>query len=367
MIHYSKFKEGSIQGRYINMDSIQKCFARLSEPLIEIGKSINQVQIHAFQLGNGPIKVLLWSQMHGNESTTTKALWDLVNFLRSNDPLADTILKECSLMVVPMLNPDGANVYTRENSNGVDLNRDAKMQSQPESVALRRLFNSFQPDFCFNLHDQRTLFSAGNTNKPATVSFLSPASNKEREITPTRETAMKLIAGMNVMLQEHIPGQVGRYDDGFNDNCVGDTFQMLGVPTVLFESGHYPGDYDREITRKYIFLSLLEAFKIIAEHQVDEFSVGDYFSIPGNRKLFFDIIIENAGIVNPTISDTHKVGVRYKEVLVDGTVVFEPQITEVGTLNGFYGHKTIECVDTKGFGFTYADTPLLDLLKNTKE
>ena len=54
---------------------------------------------------------------------------------------------------------------------------------------------------------------------------------------------MAIIAELNEMLQEFIPGQVGRYDDGFNINCVGDTLQQLNIPTILFEAGHFPNDY----------------------------------------------------------------------------------------------------------------------------
>lgn len=304
----------------------------------------------------------MWSQMHGNESTTTKAVWDMVNFMQSEEALAKTILKECTLMIIPMLNPDGANVYTRENINKVDLNRDAKNLTQPESIALRKLFESFQPDFCFNLHDQRTLFSAGKTDKPATVSFLSPASNQERHITPAREVAMKLIVGMDSMLQKHILGQVGRYDDGFNDNCIGDTLQMLGVPTILFESGHYPKDYEREKTRELIFLSIVEALKIIATDKIDDYKTGDYFSIPGNHKLFFDVLVKNPEVANPEFDAGHSVGIRYKEVLKSDKIVFRPEIAEIGPLEGFYGHQTIECVDTKDFGFASSQNEILDLI-----
>ncbi|MCK0159505.1 M14 metallopeptidase family protein [Allomuricauda sp. F6463D] len=366
MIDYLLYKEKSINGRYINADIIQPCFSKLPFPLIHIGNSVDGIEINAFKLGSGQKKILMWSQMHGNESTTTKAVWDMVNFLQSENPLATQILKECNLLIVPMLNPDGANLYTRENINKVDLNRDAKNLSQPESIALRNLFKSFQPNFCFNLHDQRTLFSAGNTDKSATISFLSPSSNKARDITPAREVAMKLIVGMNKMLQKHIPGQVGRYDDGFNDNCIGDTFQMLGVPTILFESGHYPKDYEREKTREYIFLSMLEALKIIAEDKIDMYSTGDYFSIPGNQKLFFDVIIENPELVNPEIEQGQKIGIRYKEVLDVDKVIFTPEIVEIGALDRFYAHKTIVCVDTKDFGFNSAEIKLLDLLLKTK-
>ncbi|MEC7771945.1 MAG: M14 metallopeptidase family protein [Bacteroidota bacterium] len=361
---YSVYKEKSIEGRYITMESIGSCLSKLSIAPIPIGDSVNGVVINAFKLGAGNKKILMWSQMHGNESTTTKALCDMFKFLGSKEPLAHTILKHCTLMIVPILNPDGATVYTRENINKIDLNRDAKNLSQPESRALRELFESFEPDFCFNLHDQRTLFSAGKTNKPATVSFLSPASNKERHITPTREVAMKLIVAMDSMLQNHIPGQVGRYDDGFNDNCVGDAFQKLGVPTVLFESGHYPGDYNREKTREYIFLSILEALKTIAENKIDLYKTGDYFSIPNNQKLFFDVLIINPTIVNPEIEIGHAVGIRYKEVLDDHKISFKPEIAEIGPLEGFYGHQTIECVDNKDFGFTTSQKEILDLLLN---
>ncbi|MBW8241528.1 DUF2817 domain-containing protein [Muricauda oceani] len=362
MLNFSLFKENSIQGRYINIDSIQPCFDKLSVPVHCIGKSVERIDINAFQIGKGDQKVLMWSQMHGNESTTTKAVWDLVNFLNSSELLAIEILEACTICIVPMLNPDGAEKYTRVNSNDIDLNRDAKNLTQPESVAFRKLFESFKPDFCFNLHDQRTLFSAGKTNKPATVSFLSPASNKERHITPNREVAMKLIVAMNAMLQEHIPGQVGRYDDGFNDNCIGDTLQMLGVPTILFEAGHYPNDYGREKTRKLIFLSIVEALKTISGNRINDFKTGDYFSIPNNDKLFFDVLVKHPEVVNIEFEKGHSVGIRFKEVLVDKKIVFQPEIAEIGPLEGFYGHKTIECVDSKDFGFTSSQKEILDLL-----
>ncbi|MHA7862857.1 M14 family metallopeptidase [Flagellimonas marinaquae] len=366
MLEHSLYKEKSIKGRYINADSIQGCFEKVRSPLIPIGNSVKGIALHAFSLGKGPKKILMWSQMHGNESTTTKAVWDMVNFLDSEDKMAVEILQKCTLMVVPMLNPDGAAAYTRENNNEIDLNRDAKNLSQPESISLRQLFDAFQPDFCFNLHDQRTLFSAGQNNRPATVSFLSPASNPERDITPNREMAMKLIVAMNRRLQKIIPGQVGRYDDGFNDNCVGDTFQMLGVPTVLFEAGHFPNDYEREKTREFIFISLVEALLTIAKEEIDMFKTDDYFSIPNNYKLFFDVLVKNPKLVNEAFATEQSVGIRFKEVLDGKTIVFRPEIAEIGVLEGFYGHQTIECIDTKDFGFSSEQQEILDLLREFK-
>lgn len=281
--------------------------------------------------------------------------------------MANNILDNCTILVVPILNPDGAKAYTRVNANNVDLNRDAKQLTQPESIALRNLFDKFKPDFCFNLHGQRTLFSAGQVEKPATVSFLAPSSNAKREITPTRATAMKLITAMDVKLQKMIPGQVGRYDDGFNENCVGDSFQMLGIPTVLFEAGHYPKDYEREHTREYIFHALIEALKTLALDAVENYNTGDYFNIPANGKLFYDILVKNPQVLNPSLSEGNSIGIRFKEVLENSGIRLKPEIIDIGNLEDFFGHETFECADSKDFDLISSNKELLNLVLQAEE
>ena len=90
------------------------------------------------------------------------------------------------------------------------------------------------------MHGQRTIFSAGNTNNSAVLSFLSPSEDEARSITKTRQKAMELIQVMNQTLKPYLPHQIGRYDDGYNINCVGDYFQSHNTPTVLFEACHFP-------------------------------------------------------------------------------------------------------------------------------
>ncbi|MDV7398374.1 DUF2817 domain-containing protein, partial [Arthrospira platensis SPKY1] len=100
-------------------------------------------------------------------------------------------------LVIPILNPDGAIAYTRENANQVDLNRDFIHFSQPESRLLQKVYEEFQPDWCGNLHDQRTIFGVGDTDKPATISFLAPSYNDVKEYNATRLKAVKAIVAMN--------------------------------------------------------------------------------------------------------------------------------------------------------------------------
>ena len=235
---YASCREKSLFGRYITNSHI--------EVLLDTYKSISKIQVEGFSvenrpiysisIGNGNTKILLWSQMHGNESTTTKAIFDILNVCLSKDDLFQHILNRCTLLIVPILNPDGAQNYTRVNANAIDLNRDAQHLSQPESSTLRDCFDRFKPNYCFNLHGQRTIFGVANTEKPATLSFLSPSVDNNKTVTKARKRAMSVISYVYTQLQNDLPNAIGRYDDAFNLNCVGDTFQSLGVPTILYEA-----------------------------------------------------------------------------------------------------------------------------------
>ena len=340
---YTDIKEQGLFGRYITNSNIEKCLDKLPKALIEtIGHSVEKRPIYKLQFGTGPKKVLMWSQMHGNESTTTKALFDCVNLFQTQNEFSKKLLESCTIVMVPILNPDGAERYTRANAKEVDLNRDAQALSQPESNVLRGLYNEFKPQYCFNLHGQRTIFGAGSTGVSATMSFLSPAEDENRSLTENRKVAMTIISDINNVLKDLIPNGIGRYDDGFNLNCVGDTFQSFGVPTLLYETGHYPNDYDREEVRKLAFIAILKGIESIIDG-VDSDKYEDYFKIPENTKTFYDIIIRNARLNDG--EEHFDVAIQYKESLKNGKIDFIPVVESISDLNTYYGHKEI---DAKG-------------------
>src|SRR5690606_6555466 len=178
---------------------------------------------------------------------------------------------------------------------------------------------------------------------PISISFLSPAADNERTVTDSRKTAMEQIVKMNACLQKYLPGQVVRYDDSFNEACVGDTFQKAGVPTILFEAGHYKNDYQQEKTWELIFYSLLVLFDIIEENH-GHLDHKTYFDIPENCKNYNDIILRNARVKKggPIIS----VAIQYAEVLQNGIIDFIPVIEEIGALEAKVGHREIDCNGT---------------------
>jgi len=341
MLEYNSFKELTLEGRYVKNSHIiplaeqHKVIAEITK----IGSSVEKRSIYSYRFGTGEKKILVWSQMHGNESTTTKALFDFFNRLHYNDEIVSKLFSACTFCIIPILNPDGAEKYTRVNANNVDLNRDAQQLSQPESKVLLSVYDSFKPDYCFNLHGQRTIFSAGFSANSSVLSFLSPAQDRQRSVTQTRKVAMELIVAINNALKDVLPDQISRYDDGFNINCVGDSFQSMNTPTILFEAGHFPGDYSREKTRFFIYEALMTSFIFIANSDIEGDGYQSYFSLPENQKLFFDVIIRNVVGSEEELVD---VAIQYEETLVDEKLLFVPKVVKVGSLEEYFGHTEID-------------------------
>lgn len=333
---HKEYKANSLFGRYITLKDIEPLLTKF--PVEIIGKSVLGKPIYKYIVGTGKTRVFMWSQMHGNESTTTKALFDFFNVINSQEEIGVKLLQEFTFCFLPMVNPDGAELYTRENANKVDLNRDSLNLSQPESQLLRKTFEDFKPDFCYNLHDQRTIFGAGTTGNVATVSFLAPSFNQNRDVNEVRYKAMNVIVAMNVELQKHIPNQVGRFDDGFNINCIGDMFTFLNVPTILFEAGHFQNDYYREYTRKMIFISFLSGLKHIYENDIVNNEIANYLSIPQNNTVFYDFLYKNIKINYDGKEIITNFAVQYKEELIDEKIQFNAYIVEIGELKGKFGH-----------------------------
>ena len=338
---FSEFKEVNLFGRYITLEDIEPLLMKFSsgDNLKIIGHSVLGKPIYKYEFGSGKTRILLWSQMHGNESTTTKALFDFINLLNSNFEFAKKLLNRFTFCCLPMVNPDGASFYTRENANKIDLNRDSQTLSQPESKLLRETFENFKPHFCYNLHDQRTIFGVGNgVDKPATVSFLAPSYNEERDINVARQKAIEVIVEMNRVLQTYIPNQLGRFDDSFNINCVGDTFQSLNVPTILIEAGHFHNDYIREFSRKYVFIALIVGFKYIYENDIVSNKIEEYLNISHNKICFYDFIYKNIKINYDNNKLITNFAIQYKEELIDNHLYFNAYIAYIGDLKGFSGH-----------------------------
>ena len=346
--------ETKLKGRRILFEDIQPLLENLSSKFKKeiLGYSENNIPIYKISIGTGVTKILCWSQMHGNESTGTKALFDLFNFFEDStsefEQTIDQILTTCSLEFIVLLNPDGAIKFTRENALGIDLNRDAVDQKAIESQLLRTTLDSFNPEFCFNLHDQRTIFNVKGTPNPATISFLAPSEDIERSLTTGRKETMSVIVAMNKLLQQVIPNQIGRYTDEFYPTATGDNFQKLGHNTILIEAGYYKNDDNRDVTRKFNFFALLTGIYFIASTN-DYKNYQSYFDIPNNDTKFLDIIYKNLKIIKNNETTIEDVGIQFMYKVENNKLTKYKHIQERGELSNFhtYNLKNAENLDLK--------------------
>ena len=282
--------------------------------------------------------------MHGDEPTATMALMDVFNFFNNKNGFAElkkSLLDNLTIHFIPMLNPDGAERFQRRNAIGVDLNRDALRTTCPEAYILKHIRDSLQADWGFNLHDQNRYYAAGLTDHTASISFLAPAYNYEKNINRVRGNAMKLIAVMNGVLQKYIPNKIGRYSDDFEPRAFGDNITKWGTSTILIESGGLKGDPEKQELRKLHFVVLLTAFESIANGSFNKEKIESYNKIPFNESnVFHDFIVRKANIEHNGQPFTIDIAFRNDERDYDNHRRFytESSIRDIGDLSTVHGY-----------------------------
>jgi hypothetical protein len=109
-----------------------------------IGTSVQGRAIYAERWGpaQAATTIVVIGQVHGDECGGTV----LVDELRRRPLPAVTV------WIIPTLNPDGYVAFTRDNANGVNLNRDGLRESQPESRALFGLLDTVHADLVVHGH-----------------------------------------------------------------------------------------------------------------------------------------------------------------------------------------------------------------------
>lgn len=123
---YEQWKESGLDLRYLLPHIVEDLIQRNAYQSEIIGQSFQDRPIYKLTLGTGENKVLLWSQMHGNESSATRAMFDIFKLLTNPNfkEFSDELLQKIQIEFIPQLNPDGAYAYTRRNAMGIDVNRD---------------------------------------------------------------------------------------------------------------------------------------------------------------------------------------------------------------------------------------------------
>jgi hypothetical protein len=317
----------------------------------KLGESIDKKEIFSVVLGEGETKILAWTQMHGDEPTATAALFDLFNFFSSKDKYDDLrkkLLKKITFHFIPMLNPDGAEMFTRENAFNVDLNRDALRLQSYESQILWDYAEKLEPEFGFNLHDQNSYYTAGRSDNASAISLLAPPMNHVKSINYIREKSMQIICRINKALSLFIPQNIARYKDDFEPRAFGDNFTKKGISIILIESGFYKNDMKKDFVRKLNFIALLSAFNSVAEKDYENTDHKKYFDIPENEELLFDLLLRNLTLNYNGRNFKIDIGINRekKRIKESQSFYYKSKIADLGDLSIFYG---IEEYDLTGY------------------
>ena len=306
-----------------------------------LGDSVEGRPLRHVHWGDGSVPVLLWSQMHGDESTATMALADLFRFLGEHprDPLVRRLRAGTRLHVVPILNPDGAARFQRRNAQGIDINRDARALVTPEARALHDLRERIRPQFGFNLHDQQVGYRAGDSARGTAIALLAPAFNEAREVDAARGRAIEVSVAIRAVLEPYIAGHIAKWDDTYNPRAFGDLTAGAGVATVLIESGGIEGDLHKQRLRKLNFLALLAALDAIATGAHRGLPHAAYDALPENGEVWPDLRIAGAKLVLPGQAPVAvDVDVAFREPLLERG----GRIHAIGDLGGIGVRRRIE-------------------------
>lgn len=200
------------------------------------GHSREGRELYAARVGTGDKVLMIQSEIHGNEKVGTEALVNLLKTLgTSGSPEAKAIREGITLVAIPQLNPDGAELNQRQNeftweeivetypqlegteppyyyssrAGGLDLNRDfsADLDAEPspatlpsdttepgmflsnESRALRDLYTDLRDEFdgvdgFVDLHHMGACNQENETGQYVTVSLDYPPLGSEAEGNP---------------------------------------------------------------------------------------------------------------------------------------------------------------------------------------
>ena len=129
----------------------------------------------------GKSVVLIANNVHGGETAGKEASLELMRDLTMGE--LRPLLKNTVVLVIPSLNPDGAELKRRTNEQVFDMNRDyLKMESQEINALIVKVINNWQPDIHIDTHhggsDPYTLTYQTNMNPAGDASLMKYGNEK---------------------------------------------------------------------------------------------------------------------------------------------------------------------------------------------
>jgi len=313
----------------------------------EVGRSGANREIYQVEFGHGPLKIFMWSQMHGDEPTATSALIDMFAFLQNNRgrPWVKKIEETMTIRAVPMLNPDGAELYQRRNLQSIDINRDARALQTPEGQLLKKLRDDWNPAIGFNLHNQQSLTTVGRSNKQATISLLVVYGDAAKTPSEGLSRNERVAASIVEALQKFIPDNIARYEDEYTATAFGDNFSAWGTPVILIETGSLVGKDEMYLVRLN-FVAFLTALRSLADGTERTQDPKAYLSLKENGSGgVYHIIFRGANVFIPDEKQSYRSDIGVNIERRRASFPAPNVIREIGDLSGISGLEEYSAAD----------------------
>lgn len=115
------------------------------------GRAIPALEVCSKEQNSAKLTVMVFCQQHGNEASGKEAALLLLRDF-ANGKL-NGLLKHLNFLVIPQVNPDGAERDARRNGTNIDLNRNHLILTAPETKALHQIYDTYQPHVTLDVHE----------------------------------------------------------------------------------------------------------------------------------------------------------------------------------------------------------------------
>ncbi|GIO19609.1 hypothetical protein J18TS1_27090 [Oceanobacillus oncorhynchi subsp. incaldanensis] len=232
------------------VDYLKKQDSKQSQMELEvIGQSMKGRDLYLVKYISNPENptILFLTQQHGNEQLTTEGTLEFIKHLGTGKTKG--VLDNVNVLIVPMLNPDGAmgdvdfdlddyiasgdRHLTRYNAAGEDLNRDHVNKIFPETQALHNnVLSAYDIDYMIDLHHQGA--NSERDGKLVSGSILYPTTeNADPEVV---HKSKQLGAVVFDKIDSTGWGHLGKYNGGSAETISRNGISVeYGISTLLFE------------------------------------------------------------------------------------------------------------------------------------
>ncbi|HEX2419934.1 MAG TPA: M14 family zinc carboxypeptidase [Micromonosporaceae bacterium] len=251
-----------------------------------IGRSNEGRDLYLAKVGHGSTKVLYLTQQHGDEPLGTEAALHLLRQLGNPGTQWQAILDEITLLVVPRVNPDGAERFWRQNydpdctgeyctpGRGFDVNRwhdpavDPTVNPVPEAAAVQRVFGRYSPSLVVDYHHQGSYVTEDGDLITTSIFWPNTSGVSEAAVTLSKQACVTI----SDTLTRYGYAEVSQYPGTLPRGIARNAYGLLGAGSVLVELRGGIGQKSSGMlvrTAYVVMASLLEAVAEGTLHQAD--------------------------------------------------------------------------------------------------